>query len=274
MSQPPFNYPHFAGQPVGPPPGPYQYAPAPIQPASSFYASPPSATEPSPTTVANNYASINGSFQYNGSSIPGLGISATPTTPYRAETNSRSQPTFVAPSSPAFTAPPTKTQGIVGLQEHIPSYAPDPSINPRQPARSNPRSEEGELSEGEFEDLYEPRGSNDSEGGRKQNSRQMPGTTDDAAGSMGDADGSSIYDTGSNRDEVVINSTSASLPPADDDDDYEPGEYEPEYQPRENSRSYSPHLSPVDTRHDDPAAKRAVTREDRKSPRVALTWPS
>jgi hypothetical protein len=270
MSQP-FNYSHFPGQPPPypgqppAPPRPYQYAPAPIQPASSFYISPASATEPSPTTVTNNYASINGSFQYNGSSIPGLGISAAPTKAYRVEANTRYQPPSTAPSSPAYTAPLTRPQNIIGLQEAISPYAPGSSaVIPSPLPPTNRRSEEeGELTGGEFEDLYEPRGSNPSEGARKQPSRQGAGAAEDA-GSMGDADGSSIYDTGSNREEVVIDSTSASLPPADEDDDYEPYEYEPEYQPRENSRSYSPHLSPVEVRHEDPAMKRLASKADRE----------
>ncbi|KAM0812943.1 hypothetical protein AB5N19_12934 [Seiridium cardinale] len=247
MSQPPYDYAQYLGQA---PQHSYPYATTPhIQPAASFYATP---QEPGPTTVAGNYAAINGSFEYNANRIPGLGMSSTPATPlpptpYRTEpTPSQTKPLAAGFPSPAIPAMPPK-QDIRTLER---SY----NLNaravpaPPAPAQSNEVSEEGELSDGEFEDLYEPRGAGGAlEVGLKHQTLSSV-ANQNLAGSTGDADGSSIYDTGSTREEMVIDSTSASQPAADEDDDYEPGEYEPVYPPRDKTGSYSPQLSPKEAR--------------------------
>jgi hypothetical protein len=102
--------------------------------------------------------------------------------------------------------------------------------------------EEGELSEGESEDFYEPRAADVSMEEPPPRPLMLPSA--DRTGSAGDADGSSIYDTGSTRGEVVIDSTSASQPGVEEGE-YSPDEYcEPESEARGHSGSYSPHLSP------------------------------
>ncbi|KAI1854276.1 hypothetical protein JX266_001417 [Neoarthrinium moseri] len=265
MSQPPYEYAHYMGQH---PQQPYQYAAPPIiQPAASFYASP---QDPSPAAIAANYASINGSFEMNASRIPGLGLSSSVGTPvqrasYHAD-NSLSQPqkAFANASSPS--AQRAQPPGIIGLQPLNPAYG--TGNTPAKPPviQSNDVSEEGELSEGELEDLYEPRDSNvPAATGTKKPAPHLD-AVENLSGSVGDADGSSIYDTGSGRDEIVIDSTSASQPALDDEEDYEPVDYEPEYFPREHSRSYSPHLSPVETRSDAPKSKQSASAHQPMAP--------
>lgn len=122
-----------------------------------------------------------------------------------------------------------------------------PAIAQQAPTRSKDASEEGELSEGELEDLYDPKSSH-VVSQPSTHKLQPSGVNDQATGSPGDADGSSIYDTGSAQEDMVIDSTSASQPGFDEDDEYEPGEYEPDYQLREKSGSYSPRLSPKEAR--------------------------
>lgn len=157
-------------------------------------------------------------------------------------TSSQTLPTFGMFSN-STAAPNSRKQGAVNLDQGLPrpfKSAPAPSAL----AESDAVSEEGELSEGEFEDLYEPKALSGPFEEKPKHQTHAILTNGDPTGSAGDADGSSIYDTGSTQEEMVIDSTSASQPAVDEDDDYEPGEYEPLYQHRDKSGSYSPHLSP------------------------------
>ncbi|KAH8194680.1 hypothetical protein TruAng_011149 [Truncatella angustata] len=261
MSQPPYDYPPYLGQP---PQHPYQYAPRPhIQPASSFYTSP---QEPSPAVVAGNHAAINGSFEYNGSRIPGLGMSVgsntpLPPMPYRVESNpSHPQAPYRGRSSPG--APRRQDQTMAGLGKAT-KFVAQPSAPTAVLVRSNEPSEEGEFSEAQFEDLYEPRsvvvGLGD---GPKQQSTAGP--KEDSAGSADDADGSSIYDTGSAREEMVIDSTSASQPAVDEDDDYEPVASEV------NGYAQAPQSFSSFTARDG-ASKQATERTTKQNGEVPLT---
>lgn len=254
MSQNPFEYTQYLGQHTQ---TSYPYASPPsIQPAASYYASP---QDPSQMTVAGNYAALNGSFEYNSSRIPGLGmggVAATPRPPPLYKSDSvYSQPhgvTASGASSPVATLQ-SQEHSVIGLQQQTHPSNGRNAIPASPTVRSNEPSEEGELSEGEFEDLYEPKVVNDQQSQVKHAMQASAAATDELPGSIGDADGSSIYDTTSTpQEEVVQDSTSASLP-AVDDEEYEPGESEPEYQPREHSGSYSPHLSPTEARHEESA---------------------
>ncbi|KAI0125258.1 hypothetical protein BJ170DRAFT_598079 [Xylariales sp. AK1849] len=276
MSQPPYLYSPYPGQQFQ---QPYQYPPPPpIQSADSYYGTP---QEPNPAAVAGNFASTNESFEYNGSRIPGLGMGAGPPAAlppsYRPENRSVWPPSAFGGTSSSVAPPNIRKQGIVGLQEpHLPhssersagfASAKSPAIQTNDEAL-----EEGELSdEGQFEDLYEPRESLvGSAKGRPQQTNQSTGLIEDLSGSIGDADGSSIYDTGSTREEVVIDSTSASLPAGDEEEEeYSPGEYEPEYQERERSGSYSPYLSPSEVRPGD-----STSHEAKQSPSLHQSLPS
>lgn len=164
-----------------------------------------------------------------------------PTSSYRFD----STITQALPVYGGYVSPPVPTisqnRGVSSLDQRRTSNV--KCTDPPVPAQTYNVSEDGELSEGEFEDLYEPKASTGAlQASSKQQDRTVPANVD-PTGSADDADGSSIYDTGSTQEEIVIDSTSASQPAIDDDDGYEPGEYEPEYHHKEKSWSYSPQLS-------------------------------
>ncbi|KAI0384508.1 hypothetical protein F5Y04DRAFT_248485 [Hypomontagnella monticulosa] len=227
----------YTGQPsqILPHP-PFAQSPSPFNTHSPYYGSfqqPPAAT--------SNFATVNNSFQYNASNIPGLGMGGPlPPVPYRTESNvsfhqqPQSQIQHISTHTPekaSTTVPkqrdlenPPNKQGSTAFQSHV-----------------EPTLEEGELSEGEFDDLYEPQHTIDT-AVPVHPSRPLS-VADNENGSVGDADGSSIYDGVTPQDDTVINSTSTSLPAAEQD--YSPDEdWEPSYQERERSGSYSPYLSP------------------------------
>ncbi|XXH05740.1 class II myosin [Hypoxylon texense] len=190
-----------------------------------------------PNVPAGNYAAVNNSYQYNANNIPGLGMGASlPPTSYQLEANG------------AWPLPPHAAQhhNSVQTQKSTPTSG---EANPRKDASEqgvgvtssqaqiDSSLEEGELSEGEFEDLYEPKDTMDT----TIPGPQLPNGSEHRDGSIGDADESSIYDGATPQE--VTNSTSTSLPTAERE--YSPGgDWEPTYQERERSGSYSPYLSP------------------------------
>lgn len=279
MSQQPYPYGHY---PSHQPQQPYQYPPAPVQAAPGlFYGLP---QEPNPAAAAaGSLASANGSFDYNGNNIPGLGIGGGSAGPslvpsYRPERASAWPQTTFGAASTTVAPPHNQEQGIVGLgKQHLP-YGPAHSSGPASQISANRPNidvlEEGELSEGEFEDLYEPKGPDETVEDIPQ--RQVPahGVVVDLSGSVGDADGSSIYDTGSAQEEAAVDSTPASLPAVDEEEEYSPGEYyEPEYQPRERSGSYSPYLSPREIQPEESVTKITPREAKRKDSPLSIFLP-
>ncbi|KAI1101508.1 hypothetical protein F4804DRAFT_315728 [Jackrogersella minutella] len=163
-----------------------------------------------------NYATVNNSYQYNASIIPGLGLN-----------NSRSAPHHI-------TTQPKETS----KQTNPATVSKQGGLAMSSQGQSNHSLEEGELSEGEFEDLYEPVINEPA-----PSSPQPASTRGNQNGSVGDADGSSIYDGATPQGEAAMNSATTSQPVAERE--YSPGEdWEPTYQERERSGSYSPYLSP------------------------------
>ncbi|KAI1453983.1 hypothetical protein F4805DRAFT_341202 [Annulohypoxylon moriforme] len=191
----------------------------------SFDRQPPAYHQP-PYATLGNYATVNNSYQYNASSIPGLGMgNFQPPVPYGS---GRSTPWNVQTQDVQHQNRPAQTPATNSI----------PSKQGELPVSS---LEEGELSEGEFEDLYEPKDTVDV--AIPASYPRQPSATENPNGSVGDADGSSIYDGTTPQGETAINSTSTSLPAAEQE--YSPGEdWEPDDQERERSGSYSPYLSP------------------------------
>ncbi|KAF3061825.1 hypothetical protein GL218_02848 [Daldinia childiae] len=147
---------------------------------------------------------------------------------------------------------------------------------PVPPQTQKQTPEEGELSEGEFEDLYEPKDNIDIAIPTPPSPRP-PSVMENQNGSVGDADGSSIYDGTTPRGEAVINSTSTSLPTAERA--YSPDEdWEPSYQERERSGSYSPYLSPREIQRKVSVSKpvsQGIKPEAKKKAQEAILglWP-
>ncbi|KAI1472350.1 uncharacterized protein F4812DRAFT_408584 [Daldinia caldariorum] len=244
MSEHPYRYGPYQAQQSHSQPHSQPLPPFAQQPLPSPNAQPPYyGAFQQPAAAASNYATAHNSFQYNASSIPGLGMgSSLPPTPYRTENINIWQPQpqpalHQLPTQATFNYPiSTAKQSNVQKGPMEKRDLPVPS----QAQKHTP--EEGELSEGEFEDLYEPKDTTDVAAPIPQPSRP-PSAMGNENGSVGDADGSSIYDGTTPRGEAVITSTSTSFPNAERE--YSPGEdWDPSYQERERSGSYSPYLSP------------------------------
>ncbi|KAI1417217.1 hypothetical protein F5Y13DRAFT_152288 [Hypoxylon sp. FL1857] len=232
MSERPYNYGQYPGQhPNSQPPVSFTQ-PLPSQnPHSPYYGA---FQQPVPTL--GNYATVNNSFQYNASSIPGLGMAnPQPPVPYRPENNATWQP------QPQLQTTPHNVVPAQTVEKAATTASEQRGLLKTSQVQTEDTLEEGELSEGEFEDLYEPR---DTVGAAvpAPPSPRPPSATENQNGSVGDADGSSIYDGATPQGEA-LNSTSTSLPAAEQE--YSPDEdWEPAYQDRERSGSYSPYLSP------------------------------
>ncbi|KAI1378944.1 hypothetical protein F4677DRAFT_410119 [Hypoxylon crocopeplum] len=247
MSEHPYGYSPYPGQQPRSQPQSHQsqiHAPFSQSSPSSVNLQPShygSFQQPNPTP--GNYATLNNSYQYNTNNIPGLGMSnSIPPVSYRPDTHVAWHPQPPAAQHHLLsTQTQEKTPAATSKQGNTnPSAMETQGARPSQP-QVEYTLEEGELSEGEFDDLYEPDDSIESAAPVPPS--QPPSTVENRNGSVGDADGSSIYDDGTPQGEVVINSTSTSLPVAEQeyspDDGWEPADLE-----RERSGSYSPYLSP------------------------------
>lgn len=164
MSQ--FPYPYGFGQNYGQhPPHPYAY-----QNVGGFPAFPPNVPY-SPSATQINRDASQAAYQSNAIHIPGLGAggAAPPATQHNiapgvAAWNNQapSIPTF----APGFSSPQAHGRGSSGSQQAQASHKSGPKNAPQLPNKPTPAAtvpaddiemEEGELSEGQFEDLYEPR---------------------------------------------------------------------------------------------------------------------
>ncbi|KAI2619657.1 hypothetical protein GGR54DRAFT_602989 [Hypoxylon sp. NC1633] len=182
-----------------------------------------------------DYVAMNTSYSQHNASIPGLGMGTPiPSLPYRPESQSpwHANPRTAQQNVPfpvqTKDIPPTpmSKQSESGRGGFVKPVGADTSPQ----THSEPALEEGELSEGEFDDLYEPIQSPPGTVPTRP-SPQPSSIIGNGNGSAGDADGSSIYDTETPQGEA-INSTSTSVPglPVDEDG--------------EREGSYSPHLTP------------------------------
>lgn len=163
MSQypPPYGYGQYHGQH---PPQPYGYQNAPIYPAPSYNAPPYSASAPDIYRDASQ-----ASFDYNANHIPGLGTPVPSGGQYRLDAGLRdwTQPHLLPTSAPHVPSPHAYAAGALN-----PQFSPSDRttggpcgstktshkpVSPPSRQAANTDIEEGELSEGQFEDLYEPR---------------------------------------------------------------------------------------------------------------------
>jgi hypothetical protein len=241
MAEPPHGY------------GPYLYHPAATYPAPSGPPNNPSPYYPPAPTGAmppTNYTTSQIAYEYNSNRIPGLGLSGPP---------------MASGSLPPGGPPVWHNQGHtsqVNNQFQAQYQAPDSSTKSQPlPHHSNKTLEEGELSEGESEDIYEPRHSTNVS---QATPHDLTHNADSRDGSAGDADGSSIYDPRDPQGSKDENAQTASRKtqgrmeqsPPDD-------EWEPLYPDRERSGSYSPYLSPREVHRRISVAKSAPSNDKR-----------
>lgn len=178
--------------------------------------------------------------------------------------------------APANIQPQKAVNQQPNLQASVLADASHFGVRSAQTTGSGDVLEEGELSEGEFEDLYEPRHPANAANAKASQASRPSSTALDNQGSAGDADESSIYDTGSSKEEINNGSTSASLPAVEEEDEeYSPGEYgeSDAVRVRDRSGSYSPYLSPREVHKKAPTIARAPLRTERESMQVQYTFP-
>ncbi|KAI0859041.1 hypothetical protein F4860DRAFT_484320 [Xylaria cubensis] len=229
------QHPHGYGQHFGhyAPPASFPMLPASSPAQPSYYYPQPQAAPP---TLPANYATSQSAYSHNSTRIPGLGLGGGPMAP--------------APPFPPALAQQWPAQGQPQTNTYLQSHQQPPSSLPQKPSVSHQQPhnalEEGELSEGEFEDLYEPKAPTDpSQAPLHNKPHHTLISLDSRGGSVGDADGSSIYDPHDpqvTHDDSATQARSNTAPSAAQEcpDD----EWEPSYPDRERSGSYSPYLSP------------------------------
>ncbi|KAI8948700.1 hypothetical protein F4801DRAFT_581221 [Xylaria longipes] len=247
MAQHPRGY----GQHFGhyPPPASFPLPPASSGAQSSYYYPQPQAAPMLPA----NYATSQIAYSHNSTRIPGLGLGGGPVAP------TPSFPPSAAQQWPAQGHHPQTNSYPLSQQQPPASLPQKPPVPYQQPHNA---LEEGELSEGEFEDLYEPKAPTDpSQAPLQHKPTHIPNNLDTRNGSVGDADGSSIYDPHDphvTHDDSAVQAQSNTVPGADQD--YPDDEWEPSHPDRSRSGSYSPYLSPREVHRKHSVAK-ATSRE-------------
>ncbi|KAI1818525.1 hypothetical protein GGS20DRAFT_527426 [Poronia punctata] len=226
----------MAEQPYGY--GQYLYHPSTIYPPSGLPNKPSYHTPPAPGAVPPTNVTANQSaYDYNSNRIPGLGLGGAPVSS-----------TSFSPSVPQtwhIQAPTSQAKSQ--FQNHP---KPPSSVTKQPPSTDQSNSlEEGELSEGEFEDIYEPKQPTNF-------TREKPRALTTSAsfhnvGSGGESMGDATLERGQEREQHY----------SPDD------EWEPSYPERERSGSYSPYLSPREVHRRISIAK-ATPRENKTKDRV------
>ncbi|RWA13528.1 hypothetical protein EKO27_g1603 [Xylaria grammica] len=218
-----------------------------------------------------NYAMSQSAYDHNANRIPGLGLGGTQIAPTASFPPSAPQPW------PAQGHNPQMNSYFHQSQQRPPASLPQQSHLPYPPTQSQPPNnlEEGELSEGEFEDLYEPKAlANPPQIAQQKRPNHSSNNLDSNSGSVGDADGSSIYDPHDPhvfQHETVVQATPNNPPAAEQE--YPPDDdWEPSYPDRERSGSYSPYLSPREVHRKISIAK-AASRDNKATEPVETSQP-
>ncbi|KAI0203371.1 hypothetical protein F4808DRAFT_41943 [Astrocystis sublimbata] len=232
MSQHPYGYgPPTGHYPPGPPSSSFPMMPMSAMPAdqSTYYYQQSQSAPMLPTT----FAASQSAYSQNSAMIPGLGLGGNPAVP---------APSFSPAAAQAW--PAQGTAQPIGYSHSQPRPAP-PSLPQKPPVPyQQPKTalEEGELSEGEFEDLYESRATTRPPPqnipihptNHKENRRSTTGNVE-----LYDPHNSLVAQGDSHvRAATNTNDAPDAQPELADD------EWEPSYPERERSGSYSPYLSP------------------------------
>ncbi|KAI0147443.1 hypothetical protein GGR57DRAFT_251216 [Xylariaceae sp. FL1272] len=245
MADNPNPYGYGYGQyPFIPPPMHSMQSQPPSQPTYNHH--PPGAVHPSPVGAQPPpfHTNAQSAYDHNATRIPGLGLgghqlpmpSFPPgvTMPWQAPVPTPQQP----PAQPPQANTPLLMQPRPAAEARLAQQQPPKSMPPKKPTptqQPNQALEEGELSEGEFEDLYEP----------NSNTAAPPPTSSlqqkNADGRAGTHNSHTLHRNN------LMPTASTSRPGAEQDnqqDNLADDEWEPSYQDRERSGSYSPYLSP------------------------------
>lgn len=270
------QYPHGYGQYTGHPPQyPYPYQPPQSYPPPGLmtpYPPPVYSTPAEPQASGAHYGMAQNAFNANASNIPGLGIVGTPNSgsPYNAagmappgwdQSYTSSSISAGAPGTTAIPPAPPTTSFHQQPQTTFPPLqhpAPTSSRLPNPIELQNQSNsggidedddmEEGELSEGQFADLYEPRDS-DSRGMKAAPMRKNPSNNDPSRGaSVADTPEAGFYTT---EDEGATTAkTKDGVGEGVSSRVSNRASQELSNQGRDRSGSYSPYLSPREIESD------------------------
>ncbi|KAL1866524.1 hypothetical protein Daus18300_006759 [Diaporthe australafricana] len=294
MSHYPYGY-GFQGQ--QPPQQQYSYQPPyGAYPAPGFGA--PPTPQQAPPGTADYYTATQAAYDHNANNIPGLGTPLTAPqfpVPFGGQWNHGGYGTTATPAPyPTYNAstfapvPPTppsqaNPQGHAPAPREpqpTPEYRPDSSRPqnkaqpkeeklkepPTQPLKDIDSEDEGEISDGQFDDLYEDVYDQPSAATQKSKAAS-PASSQDQAASSSDQ-GANFYDT--EMEEVSpSNDHSKDVITSVPSDKETSREQQPNRTERDRSRSYSPYLSPREIEQDDPKAQaRAVDAQATQEPAV------
>ncbi|KAL2261573.1 hypothetical protein VTK26DRAFT_3859 [Humicola hyalothermophila] len=245
----PYGYGQYHGQQPTQPPHPYSYQ------NFSGYTAPAYPVRYNSSAAEFNRDASQQSFDYNATNIPGLGIpGATPGGAQYHPAPWAQHPMFPAtassvPPPQAYTPAPFPVQHAQSTHSNLPSGGPSnakgadeskpPASVVAQPAVSVD-TEEGELSEGQFEDLYEPREPARDRVAAQSIAKSLPVADQSQTASAADTPEGGFYGT--------------------DEDDKEKGPGVAEG--RERSASYSPFLSPREIQSGVPTPQPVTDKRD------------
>lgn len=256
-------------------PGPYGYgqynghAPQYLYPYQSqgTYQTPVYASPTEPGATDTHYAMAHNAFSQNASRIPGLGVAGMPNSgsPYSQQAGmgtwdqgqsrsfSAGAPGSAAHLPVAAPAPgpfqPEPRENFPSLHDPAPTPARPPGLDEMQKRSNDDDMEEGELSEGQFEDLYEPKESASHAVNQVLPHKEASNTDPSRGASVVDTPEAGFYVT--EEDEAVPRQGDKSCT---DEAELLPLSSRPSRGPtsqgRDRSGSYSPYLSPREIQSD------------------------
>ncbi|CAN8100235.1 unnamed protein product [Discula destructiva] len=296
MSGYPFGYPYQGGQPPPPPPPPpqqqqqqQQYPPyqsyGAYPHANGFGATAPQSQQPQhyPPPTNSFFANAQSAYDYNASSIPGLGTpsSASPfPTPYNGAWNQggygngapQAQYPAYSPSVPNVSAPtthpysqgpapaaqtqhpaiPSKPAPLKKQHEPAPKpqLKPQPAVQPKLSAsKTEDQQEDGEIDDGYFDDLYD-----DASKTPSVTNENAPAADKASENTVREGSGQepNFYDTDKEEVTTMRNVTAAIAP--------EKTQHSTKLPDRGRSMSYSPHLSFEEIRGSAPPGQAAADK--------------
>lgn len=298
MSQNPYGYPYGGGQA---PPQPYPYPPfsAYPPPTNGFAGQPqlqqhPFQSPSYPTAPESYYAASQSAFDHNAGSIPGLGHPSTSQFPmaFNASWAQTGYPavgtpvqfptpthapfsTQVAYSTPQFEAPQPSTAQMVAQTSPLARTGEQAKHEPKRPLKEqtkpppktqagNTESEdEGEISDGYFDDLY------DDVANQQSFESQQAAVSPARFADNGDTDAldqeTNFYDTDMEEPSAAVETISGLQPRMLD------GSKLAQEVERERTRSYSPHLSPAEVEQAGEAAATIPGMYTHQAPGTPLT---
>lgn len=283
MSHYPYGY-GFQGQ-QPPQQQPYPYQPYGSYPAPGYGAQPPPQQQPPPATV-DYYAATQSAYDYNANNIPGLGTPLTaPQFPvpfggqwdqggYRTPATPATYPAYntstfvpIPPAPPPQANPQANPQARVPAPQEPqakPQYRPDSSRpqsktqpkeeqlkeQSRQPLKDVDSQDEGEISDGEFDDLYEDVYEQPVVA---QKTKVSSPVSSEGHATSGTDQAANFYDTEMDEASASNDRPEAAIGKATGVE--VSMEQEPMRTERERSGSYSPYLSPREIEQEDPTVQ-------------------